>query len=156
MERITTSSITKGLKIPFGRLREWIVRGYIRPSFPSPGQGMAAEFTKEDVYRIAAFQYMIDGGLTRKIASKFLEAITEHKDNPQVDVIIFRRSGEFVSSMGVNLGKGSMVLDLKNGFPGVLSTYPDFAVGLLKSAKDFDDIYIVNFKKIREVVDSRL
>ncbi len=155
MDRITTSSITAGLDIPFGRLREWIVRGYIKPSFPSPGQGMAAEFTIDDVYKIKAFQQMIDGGLTREAASAFIEAVEEYKTDKQIDVIIFRRSGNWVSQMGVNLDEGDIVLDLRDGFPGDISKYPDFAVGLLKSYKDFEDIYILNFKKIREFVDSR-
>ena len=181
MDRITTSSITKNLGIPFGRLREWIVNGYIKPSLPSPGQGRAAEFTIEDVYKIKAFQHMIDAGLTRDMAAKYIDTIidisSKHKSKQivqisEVDVIVFRRSDKIIWQMytygydekrrpswGSNLlhalvfGVGAPkstdppYLSLENCLPARWDT--EFG----NTPQEWDDVYILNFRKIRESVD---
>lgn len=146
MERFTTTDITKGLKIPFGRLREWIIRGYATPSFPSAGQGQAAEFTIEDIYKIKTFKHMIEGGLTRETAGIFVKAIGDLGIAPwdyyallftraknRVKVIKIEVSENFTADMG-----GQISLNLQNAD---------------KWDEGWDDIYFLNIKKITETVD---
>jgi hypothetical protein len=146
MERFTTTDITKGLKIPFGRLREWIIRGYAMPSFPSAGQGQAAEFTIEDIYKIKTFQHMIDGGLTRETAGIYVKSIGDLDIAPwnyyallftraknRVKVIRIEASAGFLAGMG-----GQISLNLQNAD---------------KRDEDWDDIYLLNIKKITGAVD---
>lgn len=150
MERITTTDITKKLKIPFGRLREWIVRDYIKPSFPSPGQGQAAEFTIEDVYKIKAFQHMIDTGITRETAAEYIKNISglEKQGDSKCDAIIFTLNKNRYNAQLLMVTPGAR----NSGYDKFHNwiEYPDLWP---KSFDDFDDIYVLNFKKIRESVD---
>jgi hypothetical protein len=156
MDRMTTTDITQGLKIPFGRLREWIVKGYIEPTFPSPGQGQAAEFSLWDGYRIELFRSLVDAGFSRKAAAKFVNAQREEDKDEQFPVayIMFRRDGDEIRSITIAEGAGWSV-DLKSGSVGVGQLHvdprqirdPNF------DPEKWDNIHLVNFKKIKTVVD---
>jgi len=150
-----TSDIVKGLEIAKERLREWIILNYVKASIPSPGPGQAAEFTLWDVYQIQAFRVMIEGGLSRETASTFLGAMRDNEDLPKDEVLIFRRSGDHLSVMSAVEGS-EWVLDLRNGFAGLVAFYPSFQKGFPKTPKDWDDLYVINFGKIRRDVDLRM
>ena len=174
----TTTDIVKGLKIPFGRLREWIVREYVKPSVPAAGSGKAAEFSLPDVYMIEMFRTMVEGGFTREQASKCL--LQDPNRVERADVMVFRRSGNqitgtlhsFPDSPEVGLESGRLVypsahdvLDLKTGRASTLSQLKKMEVAPWKensrlpgpkSIEDWDDIYVLNFRKIRAYVDSKM
>jgi len=169
MDRITTTSIVKNLKIPFGRLREWIVRGYIQPSFPSPGQGQAAEFTLEDVLKISAFKHMIDGGLTRETAASYIRSIGDLKNAG--DTIVFTRSDsvtEIEKRRGLErpLREGEFSTEPVSFsiVPAVIATVTGtIPIPTIKTKnarrcdldlpEDWSDVYVLNFRKIRESVE---
>ncbi len=73
----TTTDIVKGLQIPFGRLREWIVRGYVKPSVPAAGPGKAARFSIDDICRIHIFRIILEFGIPRERAARILDSATE-------------------------------------------------------------------------------
>jgi hypothetical protein len=159
----TTSDITRGLEIPKERFREWVIRDYIKPSVPSPGQGQAAWFTIDEVYRVQLFRTMIEGGYSREAAAGFLSCTRERKDPwlHHCQFIFYRRTKEQVITM-VSIHddeavmskdeKNQLVLDLTSGFPG----QPLGETVDVWSPEDWSDIYIVNVRAIRDFVDLRM
>jgi DNA-binding transcriptional MerR regulator len=69
-DNFSTFDVLKIFKISRPRLREWMVRGFIKPTIPANGQGTKALFTKEDIYKIALFIRLIKVGFKRKQASE--------------------------------------------------------------------------------------
>ncbi|MBW1771252.1 MAG: MerR family transcriptional regulator, partial [Deltaproteobacteria bacterium] len=69
-EAFTTFQIAEKLGIKYGRLREWIDRGFIKPSIQrAGGQGSKSLFDRVDVYAIKLFSYLIERGFSRKEAA---------------------------------------------------------------------------------------
>lgn len=64
----STIDISKAFGMPRERLRDWMDRGFIKPSLPSTGQGTIAIFTTKDVYRVFLFEKLVDAGLKRQTA----------------------------------------------------------------------------------------
>ena len=58
--RWTIFDAAKILEDPVGRLKDWHSRGFIPCSEPSTGQGIAAKFSKADLYGIGLFAYMVN------------------------------------------------------------------------------------------------
>jgi hypothetical protein len=156
----TTTDIIRGLGIPRERLRDWISRGFVRASVPAPGQGLAAEFSLWDVYRIELFRNLVDGGFDRKVASEFLKVLrSDENEKWKTAYIIFRREGEEIIPMTIAKG-ANWSLDLKGGRIGVTGSPAYVDVRQLRNTKfdptAWDNIYLVNFEKIRESVDRNL
>jgi len=61
--------ISKILKIPNERFRQWTKLGYIKPSVPSKGQGKRALYTLEDLYACMLFKKALSFGFHREIAA---------------------------------------------------------------------------------------
>lgn len=68
----STLDIVKALEIPRERLRDWMNKGFIKPTIPAEGQGTRAVFTRSDVYAVALFQNLIEVGFKRSQASDFI------------------------------------------------------------------------------------
>ena len=66
----STIDLSKAFDIPRERLRDWMVRDFIKPSLPSTSKGTIAIFTKNDAYRVYLFDVLVDAGLTRKAAGR--------------------------------------------------------------------------------------
>lgn len=131
-KRYVTTDITRALDLPFQRFRDWVDRGLVKPSIPSPGQGVAAGFTLWDIYMVQAFLMMTRDGFTRDTAAELLHAIPDDQVGIKGDRLSFMRSGGEVSAY---------LLD-------------DPMSAILRH--DYDDLYILNFRKIREFVDAKL
>jgi DNA-binding transcriptional MerR regulator len=71
----STFDLMKVFKISRPRLREWMIRGFIKPTFPSNGQGTRALFTKKDIYKVALFMRLIEVGFRRKQAAELSRSI---------------------------------------------------------------------------------
>ena len=69
-EQYSTLDIVKALKIPRGRLREWIDHSFIIPSVSAEGQGTKAVLTRTDVYGVALFRQLLKLGFSRTMASR--------------------------------------------------------------------------------------
>jgi hypothetical protein len=65
----TTTDIYKIVGIGRARLKDWMDMGYVGPSVPAKGQGIAAKFTREDIYLIMFFSELISFGLKREQAA---------------------------------------------------------------------------------------
>jgi len=66
----STIDLSKAFDIPRERLRDWMVKDFIKPSLPSTSKGTIAIFTKNDACRVYLFDVLVDAGLTRKAAGK--------------------------------------------------------------------------------------
>lgn len=72
----TTFDIIKKLNIPRGNLQQYIDRGIIEPSVEkASGKGTKNLFSKNDLYRIKAFQLLFRVGLAQKHAFNLAEFI---------------------------------------------------------------------------------
>jgi DNA-binding transcriptional MerR regulator len=76
-ELYTLSDISKIFGIKKKRLSDWLVRGFIKPSAKSKGQSKPSWFTRGDIYLIRLLEDMIDHGIDRAEAAKYIEGIRE-------------------------------------------------------------------------------
>jgi len=154
----TTTDIVKRLGISFGRIREWIVGGYVKPSVPSPGQGKPAEFSLWDLYMIELFRHLVDMGLSRELASQFIKFLgklgMKGKPVPVLEqYLVFTKKGEEIKSYLIGTSV-NLFLKLQVDQPLPLDDRKD-PQNLLRVG-DWETIIIVDFKKIRERVDSAI
>ncbi|GEM_PF-6451735 len=174
MEKFTTTDITKGLAIPFGRLREWIVKGFIKPSFPSQGQGKAAEFTIEDCYKIQAFRTMVESGFSRETAASYIRLIG---DISLIDFVFIRRGEKAITySKVISSGTtfevpsgtvddlsrdttmkacGTAHIDLERGIFSLNDNEID-EDDLEEGSDNWQDFYIINVARIQKHVNSKM
>lgn len=131
------------------RLQTWMERGWIIPSIQkATGHGTRNIFSRDDLYKIMAFKYMLEGGLTREVAAELIKAVEGGVDGDWLcDIIIFTRTGEKVNSQSL-LVSDAVRKDKKFQWALAPNLFPSMF-------EEWDDLYILNFKKIREAVDKR-
>lgn len=125
------------------RLQQWLERGFIAPSVQvAYGHGTRNIWSTSDLYTIALFKKVTESGLSRKVVSDFLSAGTLGGD--KLDKVIFllymRKEGKTNAASLFFSEDDDVVLDLAS-IQESLDMVP------------FDDIYIVNFAKLKEAVD---
>jgi len=76
----STLDVQKILKINQERFKQWVNMGFIKPTLMASGQGSRASFTREDVYKVAFLNLLINGGWKRKAAAKICQSA--EFDNP--------------------------------------------------------------------------
>lgn len=165
--------IMRALQIPKEKLRDWIDRGFVPSTKPSPGRGLPAVYTKWDVYGLALFMELLSHGFPRDRASSMAKDYRDEYDiyypgdaesEPDVwtifkpaDYILFRRevdedgnvnirvSGAANDEWNVSLSTGDIYPeDAEHDYPG----HPDL--------KPWSSILIIDYKKIRNSVDEAL
>jgi len=146
-DTFSTFEVLKALNLKRGRLREWMDRGFIKPSHPSSGQGKKALFTRIDVYCVALLDSLISKGFKRENAGKLVKgflAYHPHKwDYDRITYIIF--------TMDVENGK-----DVILPFSFQKGWVEGAPFSFLKTFEDYEHGHIVNFEKIRTKVDLQL
>jgi hypothetical protein len=154
----STFDIVKALDIDRERLREWMNRGYIKPSQPAQGQGTKAVFTKIDIYGIALFQNFIEAGFSREAASLYVQKFIkeEKRMKSETKVIVFRLSTETIQFSQLDSNSSIENLDLRTGTLVAPMSRAEKREFLPKDLEDWDRVYIVNFEKIRKKVDAAL
>jgi hypothetical protein len=163
----STLNIVKALGIPRERLRDWMNRGYIAPSIPAKGQGTKAVFSRLDVYSIALFRHLVeDMHFSREEASKFAKGWLRYISNlrKKVEGVEPERalarfiSNELIFTFATKNGERKLLYTpysflgkdrdrFKNLMTKVEQTFKD---------KTWDDIVMINFRKIMDNVDSLL
>ena len=78
-DRFSTLDIEKNLRIKRERLRAWMARGFIVPTYASTGQGRAAGFTFDDLCKVAIFRELIECGLRGEAAATVISVIESGK-----------------------------------------------------------------------------
>ena len=150
----STLDIVKALEIPRERLRDWMNRGFVRPSKPAEGQGSRAVFTKIDVYGIALFQHLLSMGFNREPASEYVHKFVRISYSIDVLSLMYysnlkdgkRHIHPMVAGPDFNRPKDSID-------PG------DITLSLVKRLMDgesWEDIQVINITKIKRHVDSML
>ena len=182
MNGYTTFQIIKTLEIPRERLKDWMEKGFVKPSIQQArGKGTKALFSLLDVYSLALFKHLIEEcHFSRDAASQFsalwLEYIynfpyeegKEVSDRTIADLL----SNEliFISKREADLSKLSDEENQEKKDESTIFYRPfsfhgrneDFVKALTNHLKPlveqnrWEDIHIVNFKRIREKVDAAL
>ncbi|MDZ7699505.1 MAG: hypothetical protein U5R49_22065 [Deltaproteobacteria bacterium] len=128
------------------RLQQWLEYGFILPSIQvASGHGSRNIWSREDLYTISLFKKITESGLSRKVASDFLSAGTLSGDNlDDVIFLLYMRKDGKTKAVSLYFKEGDdIVLDLAS-IQESLDMVP------------FDDVYIVNFAKLRESVDAAI
>jgi DNA-binding transcriptional MerR regulator len=133
MKNPTIAEAAGLLEIETGQLREWISRGYINPAYPATRRGSANMLDKENIYQIALFDHLLKLGLSRVKAAKLIR-VQEQSHNQDKEILVSPLSDSKVHS-AVNQKKSEL---------------------MISTSKDFDDLFVINFKKIKNRIDEIL
>lgn len=163
----STIDIERRMGISRERFREWVSKGYVTPSIPSPGQGRRAEFSREDLLRVALFDELLKVGFHREAAGQVISRFKLEKDPREgeplswvaPDFIVFIFRGDSISAMPLDgLSKMKMVLDCADGVIRMESPFAKNPIpfwtqgeGGLEQAEGlpFEHVHVVNLKGIR-------
>jgi len=170
----TTGDIIEALNIPKQRLRVWLDNEYIKPSIrKASGAGTTNAFARVDIYLIALFKHLLEvTKIPRADAAIFVDKLRNALALECVQYI----GGELHQNIIGALNNFNIVLFKRKEHEIYYPTdnvivpvtekemeeYHDFLSSLLfdmVNANDWeswDDVMIVNFKKIREDVDKKL
>jgi hypothetical protein len=164
--------IMRALLIEKEKLRDWIDRGFIKASKPSPGRGKPAAFSVKDIYGLALFMELINHGFPRERAAYMVERYhfaTEYEDftgdgetavfEEPADFILFRRETDNQGNLiikAITIQSDNSVISLLSGED--VSCFDNGIIEKIKSQKprDWNSMLVINYKKIREAVDEAL
>ena len=121
------------LEIESGKLREWVSRGYIKPHYPATSRGSANTLDMNNIYQIALFDHLLKLGLSREKAAKIIK-VQEDPLNQDKEILVSPLSDSKVYS-DVNQKKSKLIIS---------------------TSKDLDDLFVINYKKIKDYVDEIL
>ena len=151
----STLDIVKALNIPRERLRDWMTRGFIKPSLPSTGKGTIAIFTKADVFGVALFGKLLEKGFKREMAAEYIEMVVGQKLYGSLNFILFKsviRDDKRVIDVEYQIGKGPLKVEIdKKGNAKVISGSFEDPID-----EEWEDIHILNVEKLRNEVDAAL
>ncbi len=148
----STIDISKALGIKRERMREWMIRGFVKPSLPSTGKGTIAIFTRNDVLCVALLQKLIGMGFKREVASVHIRQLL---DSRLINVLSFivlvytEREGKPVVDFQLI---ASETLDLNYDQDGNVQIGPLTNI----SSQNWDGIHVINFLKLEDEVDAAL
>jgi hypothetical protein len=149
----STLDIVKALNIPRERLRDWMVRGFIKPSLPSTGKGTISIFTKADVFGVALFKKFIEKGFKREVAAEYIEMVLSQNLYKDLNFILFKsviRDGKRVVDIEDQIGKAPLKVEIdKKGNAKVISGPFEKPV-----TEEWEDIYILNVGNLFKEVDA--
>jgi len=154
-ELYSTIDISKALKIPRERLRDWMVRDFIKPSLPSTSKGTIAIFIRTDVVCVALFMKLIAKGFKREAAAEYVEFLIDYPDLiNSISFIVLKsvvRNNELSVDPFFSYGHGPLKLhiDKDKTVTASFSTDPI-------EADEWDDINIINIKNVHKEVDAAL
>lgn len=143
LQAYSTSDVCRILSVSPERLREWMIRKFVEPSIQkAKGQGTRAEFSIDDLYRIALFKELIENGFSRETAANYIKLISS-VDLEDVDMICIMRNNEKPDDMDIIIAN------------------PPFGVGkiqtgLFKGRPDWDFNFNINLEKIKKTVTAKL
>jgi hypothetical protein len=151
----STLDIVKALNIPRERLRDWMTRGFIKPSLPSTGKGTIAIFTKADIFGVALFGKLLEKGFKREMASEYIEMVLSQNIYKALNFILFKsviRDGKRVVDIEGQVGKGPLKVEIdKKGNAKVISGSFENPI-----AEEWEDILILNVGNLFQEVDAAL
>ena len=137
-ESFTTFEAAEKLGVRIERLRDWVNRKYIVPDLQqASGRGTKGLFSRIGLYEIALFDHLLACGINRDVVKAMIALVKSHEvikgDSP--DFILHARVSE---DDGWGTAWGS-----DKPLP-------------IKDLGRYEDVYILNFSKIRKAVDELL
>ena len=151
----STLDIVKALNIPRERLRDWMIRGFIKPSLPSTEKGTIAVFTKADVFGVALFGKLLEKGFKREMAAEYIEMVLSQNIYKALNFILFKsliRDGKRVVEIEEQIGKSSLKVEIdEKGNAKVISGPFENPI-----AEEWEDIHILNVGNLFKEVDMAL
>ena len=151
----STIDISKALNIPRERLRDWMVRGFIKPSLPSTSKGTIAIFIRTDVICVALFMKLVTKGFKREAAAEYVDFLTEYPDlTNSINFIMLKsvvRNNDLDVVPFISYGPGQLNLHIDKD-RNVNTNFTDQII----EADEWDDIQIINVVNIHEEVDAAL
>jgi len=151
----STLDIVKALNIPRERLRDWMTRGFIKPSLPSTGKGTIAIFTKADIFGVALFGRLLEKGFKREVAAEYIEMVLSHNLYKALNLVLFKsviRDGERVVDIEDQIGKGPLKVEIdEKGNAKIISGPFENPI-----AEEWEDIHILNVGNLFKEVDVAL
>jgi hypothetical protein len=152
----STLDIVRGLNIPRERLRDWMNRGFVRPTQEAQGQGTKAVFTRFDICLVALFRNLVEMGFNRKLAGFCVEAtINQAESNPDIEYLLIKSDGKSFTMKALSDDPDERwVLELGGGRVG---TYDSEGIDFLSQDQaTWQSFHIINFKQIRADVDLKM
>lgn len=144
----TTFAVAKVINIKYGRLREWLDRGYIEPFQKADGQGSKALFSRWDLYILQLFIHVQGLGFSRDEAALRVKSIQNSKKT-------LEKTGRKFSPDWIAFDKTEGAVSYARFFSQAeLETKPIIDLFKVKKMDDMENILFVNFKKIKSFVDS--
>jgi len=150
-ESFSTFDLVKIFGINRMTLNDWMKMGFVEPSIEkAQGAGTKSRFSREDLYRIQVFRFLLDRGFSRGDASKHAYHVAREISHEQAeDLNLTPDQKTLLESPKV------IVITYKNGrFSGGYSQ-PDGDLKM-KFKDDYDFVLAVNFEKIRRQVDAMI
>jgi hypothetical protein len=168
IERYTGTDVCNIFNIEKPRYREMTLRKFIVATYPAKSQGMTAFYNRSDLYDIGLFMHLIDERkFTREAASWFVKNLREDPediywlgktDRHSSDTIWFIIGGTRYSIYLVDRTEADMLTMHEKTRPykedeDQISEQRYFQEGI---RREYDDIIIVNTKRIRQHVDEAI
>ena len=151
----STIDISKALNIPRERLRDWMVRGFIKPSLPSTSKGTIAIFIRNDVVCVALFMKLITKGFKREVAAEYVDLLIEKPGlTNSINFIMLKsvvRNSDLKVESFISYGPGPLKLHIDKD-RNVNTSIADRII----EADEWDDIQIINVVNIIKEVDAAL
>jgi len=151
----STIDISKALNIPRERLRDWMVRGFIKPSLPSTSKGTIAIFIRTDVVCVALFMKLITKGFKREVAAEYVDLLIEKPGlTNSINFIMLKsvvRNSDLKIESFISYGPGPLKLHIDKD-RNVNTSIADRII----EADEWDDIQIINVVNIHKEVDAAL
>jgi len=168
------ADVTKTTGVSHHRMVKWMQLDYIKPSLGcASGSGTRNIFSRNDLYKIAVFKYMIENGWYRDEAGKIIRMLTDDviqrltldwelkKEASRVNGEEITKAGLYIAFCRIANAHHKTVL---------VSCYPlinccDDIPGnpqciccedLIDMFSFYHDVYIVNFASIAAQVDGRI
>ena len=139
MEEFSTFQVSRLFDIDRTRLQEWIDRGFFTPFRKATGKGTKAIFTREDLYRLRLFMWLLLWLDSRSRAADALSKVNFKQIGPGKDQYKYL-------SLKVPSGKG-----VSGGSFELLKEMPSFKMGI------FDlFLMVINLQGIKADVDRLL
>jgi len=155
MHEFSTLDIVRIFNIPRERLREWLNRGFIRPSVQgAKGQGTKAIFNRDDLYIIAMFRDLIENGLSRLSASACAHQI-KRKDLSAISYVVFTYI-RYRNRVVINARTGKSYKEKRDAVTATVRFVKNQAElkKVFGSKAPWDSILIVNLEKLKKEVDT--
>lgn len=154
-EVFTTSQFSSILKITKESVFDWQDRKFIAPTYPAPGQGSKAYWSKDDLYHTALFNKLNKLGFSRNDASKWVQKIGqlelyEYKVGRFFSYIFFRLSKlEPTSNPRIFFMKKKGKIDLEYGALD--------ASGFMADEMDeWETLIVINYDQLKREVDDAI